>query len=84
MEIRRIMVIGAGFMGSGIAQVMAAAGYNVVMQDITDELVARGMGAIKKNLTGQSPRGSYRRRTRRRSQGESLRRRNWLRQKSAT
>ena len=57
MEIRRIMVIGAGFMGSGIAQVMAAAGYEVVLQDITDELVARGMGAIKKNLTGHVAKG---------------------------
>jgi len=57
MEIRRIMVIGAGFMGSGIAQVMAAAGYEVVLRDITDELVAKGMGAIKKNLTGQVAKG---------------------------
>ena len=57
MEIRRIMVIGAGFMGSGIAQVIAAAGLEVVLQDITDGLVARGMGAIKKNLTGHVAKG---------------------------
>jgi len=57
MEIRRIMVIGAGFMGSGIAQVMAAAGLEVVLQDITDELVSKGMGAIKKNLTGHVAKG---------------------------
>ena len=57
MEIKRIMVIGAGFMGSGIAQVMAAAGYKVVLQDITDELIAKGMGTIKKNLTGQVAKG---------------------------
>jgi 3-hydroxybutyryl-CoA dehydrogenase len=57
MEIRRIMVVGAGFMGSGIAQVMAAAGYEVVLQDITDELVAKGMDAIKKNLMGQVAKG---------------------------
>lgn len=57
MEIRRIMVIGAGFMGSGIAQVMAASGYEVVLRDITDELVAKGMGTIKKNLTGQVAKG---------------------------
>jgi 3-hydroxybutyryl-CoA dehydrogenase len=51
------MVIGAGFMGSGIAQVMAAVGFEVVLQDITDELVARGMGAIKKNLTSHVAKG---------------------------
>jgi 3-hydroxybutyryl-CoA dehydrogenase len=57
MEIRKIMVIGAGFMGSGIAQVMAAAGYEAVLRDITDELVAKGMSAIKKNLTSQVAKG---------------------------
>ena len=34
MDIRKIMVVGSGFMGSGIAQVAAAAGFTVVMQDI--------------------------------------------------
>ncbi|MBM4312839.1 MAG: 3-hydroxybutyryl-CoA dehydrogenase [Deltaproteobacteria bacterium] len=57
MEIKRIMVVGAGFMGSGISQVMAAAGYDVVLRDITDELVAKGMDAIKKNLAGQVAKG---------------------------
>ncbi|MEW6334325.1 MAG: 3-hydroxyacyl-CoA dehydrogenase family protein [Thermodesulfobacteriota bacterium] len=54
---QRIMVIGAGFMGSGIAQVAAAAGYDVVLQDLTEELAARGMDAIRKNLAGQVARG---------------------------
>jgi 3-hydroxybutyryl-CoA dehydrogenase len=57
MDIGRIMVIGAGFMGSGIAQVMAAAGYEVVLRDITDEFVARGMGAIANNLAGNVAKG---------------------------
>jgi 3-hydroxybutyryl-CoA dehydrogenase len=57
VEIRRIMVIGAGFMGSGIAQVMAAAGYEVVLRDVTEELVARGMSAVKKNLAGHVAKG---------------------------
>jgi 3-hydroxybutyryl-CoA dehydrogenase len=57
MEIRRIMVIGAGFMGSGIAQVIAAAGYEVVLRDITNELVVRGMGTIAKNLAGNVVKG---------------------------
>jgi 3-hydroxybutyryl-CoA dehydrogenase len=57
MEIRKIMVIGAGFMGSGIAQVMAMAGYEVTLRDITEGFVARGMGAIAKNLAGSVAKG---------------------------
>ena len=57
MEIKKIMVVGAGFMGSGIAQVMAAAGYEVVLRDVTDALVTRGMGAIGKNLAGSVAKG---------------------------
>jgi 3-hydroxybutyryl-CoA dehydrogenase len=57
MEIKRIMVVGAGFMGSGIAQVMAAAGHDVVLRDISDALVAKGMGAIAKNLTNSVAKG---------------------------
>jgi 3-hydroxybutyryl-CoA dehydrogenase len=52
MEIKKIMVVGAGFMGSGIAQVMAAAGYGVVLRDIADDFVQKGMAAIEKNLSG--------------------------------
>lgn len=47
MEIKRIMVVGAGFMGSGIAQVMAAAGYDAVLRDIADAFVQKGMAAIE-------------------------------------
>ncbi len=57
MEIRRIMVVGAGFMGSGIAQVTAAAGYDVVLRDISDAFVAKGMAAIAKNLAGGVAKG---------------------------
>ena len=57
MEIRRIMVVGAGFMGSGIAQVTAAAGYEVVLRDISDAFVAKGMAAIAKNLAGSVAKG---------------------------
>jgi 3-hydroxybutyryl-CoA dehydrogenase len=45
-----IGVIGAGTMGNGIAQVAARAGYNVVMRDIKEEFLQRGMGAIDKSL----------------------------------
>jgi len=48
--IKRIGVIGAGLMGSGIAQVGAQAGFDVVMRDIKDELIERGFRSIKKSL----------------------------------
>ena len=57
MEIKRIMVVGAGFMGAGIAQVMAAAGYDVVLMDVADGFVRKGMAAIEKNLTGSVAKG---------------------------
>ena len=57
MEIKKIMVVGAGFMGSGIAQVVAAAGYEVVLRDITDEFVKKGMAAVEKNLQGAVAKG---------------------------
>ncbi len=42
--------IGAGTMGNGIAQVAARAGYDVVMRDVKDEFLQRGMQAIDKSL----------------------------------
>ncbi len=50
MEIKKVGVIGAGTMGNGIAQVVAAAGYDVLMRDIKDEFVARGLATIRKSL----------------------------------
>src|ERR1700758_5124597 len=43
-------VVGAGTMGNGIAQVAARAGYDVVMRDVGQEFLARGMTAIDKSL----------------------------------
>jgi len=43
-------VIGAGTMGNGIAQVAARSGFDVVMRDVADEFLARGMTAIDKSL----------------------------------
>jgi 3-hydroxybutyryl-CoA dehydrogenase len=43
-------VIGAGTMGAGIAQVAARAGYEVVMRDVAQEFLARGVTAIDKSL----------------------------------
>ena len=50
MEIKTIGVVGAGQMGSGIAQVGAASGLSVIMHDIKDEFVERGFSVIEKSL----------------------------------
>ena len=50
MEITKIAVLGAGQMGAGIAQVSACAGYEVVMIDISQEFVDRGMETISSSL----------------------------------
>lgn len=53
MTIQTIGVIGAGTMGNGIAQVCAAAGYRVLMLDINDDALERGLSALKRNLERQ-------------------------------
>ena len=50
MEIKTLGVVGSGQMGSGIAQVAAACGLSVVMNDIRDEFVERGFATIEKSL----------------------------------
>lgn len=50
MEIKKIGVVGAGTMGNGIAQVSAAAGYLVVMRDIEEKFVEKGLATIAGNL----------------------------------
>ena len=50
MTIKNVGVIGAGTMGNGIAQVSAVAGLNVVMVDITDVAVNRGVSTITQSL----------------------------------
>ncbi len=46
MEIKTVAVIGAGTMGNGIAQVIATAGFNVIMTDIKDEFLTKAMATI--------------------------------------
>lgn len=50
MDIKRFGVVGAGQMGHGIALVAAKAGYDVVLNDITDEFVKSGMTKVSKFL----------------------------------
>ena len=49
-EIKRVGVLGCGLMGSGIAQVAAAAGYDTVVRDVSKELLDRGRAGIEKSL----------------------------------
>jgi 3-hydroxybutyryl-CoA dehydrogenase len=53
MEIKTITVVGSGLMGSGIAQVAAQVGFNVIMNDTKMEFVDRGFDSITKILEGQ-------------------------------
>ena len=48
MNIKKIGIIGAGTMGHGIALVAAKAGYEVVLHDIKDEYVKKGLGSVEK------------------------------------
>jgi 3-hydroxybutyryl-CoA dehydrogenase len=57
MEIKKICVLGAGLMGSGIAQVCAQAGYDVAMRDIEQRFVDGGMNTITKNLSRDVTKG---------------------------
>jgi 3-hydroxybutyryl-CoA dehydrogenase len=50
MEIKKVCVLGAGLMGNGIAQVCAAAGFEVTMRDIEQRFIDGGMNTIKNNL----------------------------------
>ena len=50
MQISNIGIVGAGTMGSGIAQVAALTGYDIVMQDVSDEVTSRGLITIDKSL----------------------------------
>ncbi len=49
-DIKTIGVCGAGTMGAGIAQTAAVSGFNVILRDISDEALERGMNIIKKSL----------------------------------
>ncbi len=50
MQVNSVGVVGAGTMGNGIAQAFAASGIEVVLHDITDEALGRGIATISKSL----------------------------------
>jgi len=51
MEIKQVGVVGCGFMGSGITQVCAQSGYQVVVSEVNDELLNKGLTTINYYLT---------------------------------
>lgn len=57
MEIRKVGVVGAGQMGNGIAHVMAGAGYDVLLNDISQEALDKGIATIRGNMERQVGRG---------------------------
>ncbi len=57
MEIKKVCVLGAGLMGSGIAQVNAQAGFEVRLRDIEQRFIDGGMNTIKKNLARDVEKG---------------------------
>ncbi|MDD2586202.1 MAG: 3-hydroxyacyl-CoA dehydrogenase NAD-binding domain-containing protein [Syntrophomonadaceae bacterium] len=57
MAITKVGVLGAGTMGAGIAQVCVEAGYDVILIDIKEEFVARGLKGIVKNWDKAASRG---------------------------
>ena len=55
---QRIAVIGAGLMGSGIAQVSAVAGLDVVLRDVTEQALQAGLAGIEKSLARFANKGT--------------------------
>ena len=58
MAIQRVGVVGCGLMGSGIAQVSAAAGFETVVREVNAELVEKGLKGIEKNLNRLAEKGT--------------------------
>ncbi len=58
MEIKKVGVLGCGLMGAGIAQVAATAGFETVVKEVSDELIAKGFGGIEKSLAKFAEKGT--------------------------
>lgn len=58
MEIRKVGVLGCGLMGAGIAQVAATAGFETVVKEVSDDLIAKGFGGIEKSLAKFAEKGT--------------------------
>src|ERR671912_424549 len=58
MEIRKVGVLGCGLMGAGIAQVAASAGFETVVREVSDDLIAKGFSGIEKSLAKFAEKGT--------------------------
>src|ERR1044072_4671649 len=58
MEIRKVGVLGCGLMGAGIAQVAATAGFETVVKEVSDDLIAKVLGDIEKSLAKFQAKGT--------------------------
>ncbi|RKQ31547.1 3-hydroxybutyryl-CoA dehydrogenase [Oceanobacillus halophilus] len=57
MSVKKVMIVGAGQMGSGIAQVFAQSGFQVILNDVTEDALNKGKASIEKILTKDVTKG---------------------------
>src|SRR2546427_6731918 len=57
MEIRRVGVVGCGLMGSGIAEACARGGYAVIVREVSEELLAKGLARVEQSMQRGVQRG---------------------------
>src|ERR1044071_343248 len=58
MEIKKVGVLGCGLMGAGIAQTAATAGYETIVREVSDDLIAKGFAGIEKSLAKFAEKGT--------------------------
>ena len=58
MEMKKVGVLGCGLMGSGIAQTAATAGYETIVREVSDDLLAKGFAGIEKSLAKFAEKGT--------------------------
>jgi 3-hydroxybutyryl-CoA dehydrogenase len=57
MEFKKVGVLGCGLMGAGIAQTAATAGYETIVREVSEDLIAKGFGGIEKSLAKFAEKG---------------------------
>src|SRR5690242_13930494 len=58
MPIQKVGVLGCGLMGSGIAQVSAAAGHSTIVREVSDDFLKKGFASIDKSLSRLAEKGT--------------------------
>lgn len=58
MEIEKVGVLGCGLMGAGIAQTAASAGFQTIVREVSDDLIAKGFAGIDKSLARFAEKGT--------------------------